>query len=396
MKVCLISIHFFPMKTSCAVLMTDLAREFATNGHEVTVITPTSDIMKKTSFNKHEDFSVFKFRSLKIVDINFIKRAINEFLLPLFFVLAYIKNPINKKHFDFIIWYSPSIFFSPIVWFLKRKSTSKTYLVLRDIFPEWTLDLGLMKQGLIYNFFKFCASFQYKIADTIGIQSKSNYKIIEKYTCEEKVEILNNWNSEALSNNTKLDINIDEFVNKKIIIYLGNMGIAQDMNFMIDVAENFYKKNYEEIFLFVGRGTEVVNLKEKVKNKKIENVKFFDEIPQENVHELLQNCTAGIIALDPRHTTHNIPGKFISYLQSSLPVIARINSDSDLEELIKVNNVGIAYNKNNVEEFALMTKKMIENNTELKLQQSNAHELYQKKFTTKSAYAQLIRNFEDV
>ena len=174
------------------------------------------------------------------------------------------------------------------------------------------------------------------------------------------------------------------------------MGIAQDMNFMIDLAENFYKKNYEEIFLFVGRGTEVVNLKEKVKNKKIENVKFFDEIPQENVHELLKNCTAGIIALDPRHTTHNIPGKFISYLQSSLPVIARINSDSDLEELIKVNNVGIAYNKNNVEEFALMTKKMIENNAELKLQQSNAYELYQKKFTTKSAYAQLIRNFEDV
>ena len=43
-----------------------------------------------------------------------------------------------------------------------------------------------------------------------------------------------------------------------------------------------------------------------------------------------------------------------------------------------------------------MTKKMIENNAELKLQQSNAHELYQKKFTTKSAYAQLIRNFEDV
>ena len=67
-----------------------------------------------------------------------------------------------------------------------------------------------------------------------------------------------------------------------------------------------------------------------------------------------------------------------------------------MEELIKVNNVGIAYNKNNVEEFALMTKKMIENNAELKLQQSNAYELYQKKFTTKSAYAQLIRNFEDV
>ena len=144
--------------------------------------------MKKTSFNKYEDFSVFKFRSLKIVDINFIKRAINEFLLPLFFVLAYIKNPINKKHFDFIIWYSPSIFFSPIVWFLKRKSTSKTYLVLRDIFPEWTLDLGLMKQGLIYNFFKFCASFQYKIADTIGIHLNLTIRLLKNMPVRKKLK----------------------------------------------------------------------------------------------------------------------------------------------------------------------------------------------------------------
>ena len=256
MKVCFVSIHFYPMKTSCSVLMTDLAREFANNGHEVTVVTPSSDVMEKTSYEDLENFKIFKFRSLKIVDINFFNRAINELLLPLFFLISYIKNPINKNKYEFIIWYSPSIFFSPIIWFLKRKSKAKAYLILRDIFPEWTLDLGLMKKGFIYSFFKFCATFQYKIADVIGIQSKSNFKIIEKYTPEEKVEILNNWNSETASlDNRNIAINIEKFKDKKVIIYLGNMGIAQDMNFIMDLADNFHKKNYEEIFLFVGRGT---------------------------------------------------------------------------------------------------------------------------------------------
>ena len=174
------------------------------------------------------------------------------------------------------------------------------------------------------------------------------------------------------------------------------MGIAQDMNFIMDLADNFHKKNYEEIFLFVGRGTEVVNLKRLVSKRKLSNVEFFDEIPQEDVHILLQNCTAGMIALDPRHKTHNIPGKFISYLQSSLPVIARINSDSDLEELIKINNVGIVYSKNNVEEFSSMTKKMVDDDEKLGLQKKNAKELFKKKFTTKAAYVQLIQTHNDV
>lgn len=375
--------------------MTDLANKFAEKNHDVTVITPTSDFKIKSSLSNYTNLKIFTFRSFAIVNIGFFKRAINEMLLPILFLFAYISNSINKKRFDYIIWYSPSIFLSPIIWLLKIRFKAKTYLILRDIFPEWTLDLGLMKKGFIFNFFKLIALFQYKVADTVGIQSKSNFEIIKNKVNSTNVEVLNNWNSESeIADLNEDNIKLDLLENKKIITYIGNMGIAQDMYFLIDLAEKFQLNNFESIFLFVGRGTEVKNLKNEVKIRSLKNIKFFDEIPHKNVQSLLKKCSAGLISLDPRHKSHNIPGKFISYLQSGLPVIARINPNSDLEDLIIKNDVGIVYTDYNVNKFSEMINHMVNDENELKIKSLNARDLFLNNFETTSAYNQLISQME--
>ena len=383
------------MKTSCAVQMSHLAKEFSDNGHTVTVITPTSDILVNSDFYEHDGYNIFKFRSLKIANIGFIRRAINEFLLPIFFLASYIINPIRKKDFNYIIWYSPSIFFAPITWFLKKKFNSKTYLILRDIFPEWTVDLGLMKKGLIYKFFKFFAAAQYRVADKIGIQSKSNYITIKDYVSKEKVEVLNNWVTD-ISDSYNTISKIESFKNYKgkKIIYLGNMGVAQDMDSLVGLAEYFQLNHFHGVFLFVGRGTEVNRIKEYVKQKNIKNAFFCDEIHPNDVPSLLKICSVGLLALDPRHNTHNIPGKFISYIQSGLPIIARINPNSDLEELIKNNEIGLVYSDSDLNKFAEKVNAMLENNQALELQSFNSRKLYEAEFTTKSAYLQLIEGYK--
>lgn len=394
-KICIISIHFLPMKTSCAVQMEHLAKEFSNNGHDVTLITPTSSIKEKTKLLKHDKYNVFKFRSLKIVDLSFMRRAINELLLPLFFFVAYFMSPLRKKNFDYVIWYSPSIFLSPVAWFLKKRTSSKAYLILRDIFPEWTLDLGLMKPGAIYNFFKIFASLQYMIADKIGIQSKSNFYSIKNYVSNSKVEVLNNWITDInYKPNPASEIFNNQNTGEQVLIYLGNMGIAQDMDSLIGLAEIFQKKNYLISFLFVGRGTEVERLKSNAKKYSLQNLKFYDEIPSEQVPNLLKKCSAGLIALDPRHNTHNIPGKFISYIQSGLPIIARINPDSDLEEIIRKNDIGIVYSDKNLESFSNEVNNMLKDTKSLKNKSINSRKLYEKKFTTNAAYRQLINGFK--
>ena len=397
-NICIISIHFYPMKTSCAVQMSHLASEFANNGNEVTVITPTSNIFDKSSILKPKNYDIFRFRSLKISDISFVRRALNELLLPFCFISAYYFSSIKKKNFDYIIWYSPSIFFSPIIWFLKKRFQSKTYLILRDIFPEWTIDLGILKDGVVYRFLKSIAKIQYKVADKIGIQSKSNFYVIQDYVQKNKVEVLNNWTSNSDAHHHE-SLNIDAFnndnSNQKTIIYLGNMGIAQDMYSLLEIAEIFQKREFKGIFLFIGRGTEVQQLKNITKNKKIKNVKFFDEIDPKYVPSLLKDCSAGLISLDPRHKTHNIPGKFISYIESSLPVIARINSNSDLEEIITKNQIGLVYSDNNLNEFAMKISNMLDNDNLLRKQSERARNLFLKEFTTESAYTQIMKFYDE-
>ena len=42
-----------------------------------------------------------------------------------------------------------------------KASDCKGYLIIRDIFPEWAVDMGLMGRGLPYRFFGAVARYQY-------------------------------------------------------------------------------------------------------------------------------------------------------------------------------------------------------------------------------------------
>ena len=74
--------------------------------------------------------------------------------------------------------------------------------------------------------------------------------------------------------------------------------------------------------------------------RELGNVVFYDEIEPEQIPGLRAQCHAGIVALDPRHKTHNVPGKFLTYMQAGLPVLASINPGNDLVQLIEGERVG--------------------------------------------------------
>ena len=93
-------------------------------------------------------------------------------------------------------------------------------------------------------------------------------------------------------------------------------------------------------FLFVGRGSDAELLRADARARGLDNVVFHGEIEPAEIPGLYAQCHVGIVALDPRHKTHNIPGKFLSYMQSGLPVLASINAGNDLEKIIETERVG--------------------------------------------------------
>jgi len=396
-KIALISVHYPPLRSSCAVQMNDLAQEFLLLGHQPIVIVPAEGLDKGCRSEIVDGVQVFRISAFKTVGVGNIRRAINEILLPFIMVYRIRKSNLPVKALSAIVWYSPTIFFGPLVKALKNSANCPTYLILRDIFPEWTLDLGILRKGPIYYFFKFVAGYQYSVADVIGVQTESNLKYLEKWAIDpnKKLEVLNNWLSLATIKKTSISFTNTSLKGRKIFVYIGNMGIAQGMDVLIDLADSL-RKRQDIGFLFVGRGTEVERLKASVSSKKLDNVLFHNEIESKEMPGLLAMCHVGLIALDPRHKSHNIPGKFLTYMQADLPVLAKINPDTDLGNLIVEKGVGSVYLGDEVNDFKTMAENLVDDKSKLQAMSERGVVLNQKLFSSSRAANQILTSISDL
>ena len=397
MRVALISEHYPPMRTSAAIQMQDLAIELFRQGHEPIVITPSNEINAEWEAGFMDGIQVLRLavgRTHKTG--SYFLRTLSEFLLPFLMIYKLRKSPFNDLQWKLIIWYSPSIFFGPLIWKMKRSAGCKTYLILRDIFPEWALDLGLIRKGVTYAFFKLIANFQYSTADTIGVQTKSNLTYLTDWANRphRNLQVLQNWQTPRKNIGSSINVTNTSLAGRKIFAYIGNMGIAQGMDIFIDLAENI-NNNKDLGFLFVGRGSEVPRLKACIKELSLSNILFFDEVDPQEMPGLLEQCHIGLLALDPRHTTHNIPGKFLTYLLASLPVLARVNAGTDLAHLIEDEGVGKVYIGESVEEFRILAQEIVCNQVSYELMSSNGRKLAESVFSTTSAVHQILTTYLD-
>jgi glycosyltransferase involved in cell wall biosynthesis len=248
------------------------------------------------------------------------------------------KSPLAKERWDGVVWYAPSIFHGPIANALKKASACRGYLIIRDIFPEWAADMGLMSRGLPYKLFRAVANYQYSVADVIGIQTQGNQSYFADRP-NSRIEVLQNWLADATNVGCSIDVASGALAGRTIFVYAGNMGVAQGMDVLLDVAERLRIRT-DIGFLFVGRGSDAQRLRADARKRGMDNVAFFDEIDPTEIAGLYAQCHVGIVALDARHKTHNIPGKFLSYMQAGLPVLASINPGNDLVGLIESERVG--------------------------------------------------------
>lgn len=341
MRIALIADVFPPLRSSGAVQLRDLSIEFARQGHEIVVMIRSSEIRSPWVIDELQGVKVLRLRAPKTKDINYVRRTINEFLMPFYMLRNLKKSPFANIKWDGVIWYSPTIFLGPMASALKKISNCKSYLIIRDIFPEWAVDMGLMGRGLPYRFFKTIERYQYSVADVIGVQTPANIPYFDKEIDRRKsrTELLQNWLSPAENIGCSIVLKETRFAERTIFVYAGNMGIAQGLGIILELARDL--RNRPEFgFLFVGRGSDVKILQDFALKNDLKNVMFFDEIDPTEIPGLFSQCHVGIVALDPRHKTHNIPGKFLTYMQAGLPVLALINPGNDLEVLVNENNLG--------------------------------------------------------
>jgi glycosyltransferase involved in cell wall biosynthesis len=348
MRIVIVADSFPPLKNSAAVLVFSLAEVMASEGHDVLVITPSEDLETSSLEDDFGTFKVLRIHCGKIKSHYKFMRGISE--LSLFFSLPhhFRKTVHGKSEWDMVIWYSPTIFLGGLVKELKRRAKF-SYLILRDIVPDWMVDIGLMKKGPIYFLLKWFEHFQYRLADVIGVQSPGNKKYIEKLDLSnlKKIEVLPNWMpSTSTTHHFKDDgysyTNLKHtlLAGRKIFIYAGNLGEAQGIENFSQVMLNL-KDQSDCGFLIIGRGSKKEWLHHFIESHDLKNVLLLDEVDILTLSMYYRQCHGGLVFLDPNHQSHNIPGKFISYLEAGLPVAAYVNPGNDLIKIITDEMLGI-------------------------------------------------------
>ena len=397
MRIALIADAYPPLRSSAAVQLRDLAQEFVQQGHELIVMVPSEGLGKPWTVALVDGVQVLRVAAMRTKDIGYVRRTVSEMLLPIVMWYGIRKSPFRFVPWDAIVWYAPSIFLGVLVGVLKRSAGCRSYLILRDIFPEWAVDMGLLRRGLIYRFFKMVERYQYWVADTIGVQSASNLPYLKEWGRRpgRRLEVLQNWLAPAPNVGSTFSVAATSLSRRKILVYAGNMGVAQGIDIFLDLAERLIHRR-DIGFIFVGRGSEVSRLRTSAEQRALDNVVFRDEIDPSEIPGLMAQCHIGLLALAPHHRTHNVPGKFLTYVQAGLPVLARINPGNDLAHLIEREGVGVVHVGTSLDSLQSLAEELVDDTARRELMSTRGRALANSLFSPTGAVNQIVAALSDV
>lgn len=374
-------------------IYTDLLKEFSNRGDNVYVVSPIERRFKKSTYIIEEkNVKILRLKIGNIQKTNIIEKGISTVILE-YQIIKGIKKYFNNIKFDLILYSTPPITFYKAIKYIKNRDKAISYLMLKDIFPQNAVDIGILSQSgiksIIYKYFRKKEKQLYYISDYIGCMSEANVKYIiqhNKELNENKIEICPN------SINVK-DKSIDENIrkqirekysipyNKKIFIYGGNLGRPQGIDFIIECLE-YEKDNNDIFFIIVGDGTEFKKIFQYINNHNLNNVKLMNKVPKDEYDKLVAASDIGLIFLDYRFTIPNFPSRLLNYMQAKLPVIAATDLNSDIGIEIEKGKFGWSCNSNNVVDFDKCIQKALKN----QLDREDEWKYLEENFSTSKCY----------
>lgn len=382
-------------------IYTDLMRKFRDEGHEVYIIYPRERRFGlSTELKERNHVHTLGVRTLNVSKTNVFEKGIGQILLESQFKAA-LKRYFSGVKFDLILYSTPPITFTKVIKYVKKKNPkSISYLMLKDIFPQNAVDLGMLSttgiKGLIYQTFRKKEKELYRVSDYIGCMSPANVKYVLKHNPEvnpDIVEIAPNSYDVPKKNRQVDDIEIRTKyglpVDKTIFIYGGNMGKPQGIPFLIDCM-NAVKDRTDCNFVIVGDGTEYMKLEAWVKNVSPKAVSVFRKLPKVDYDALASACDVGLIFLDYRFTIPNYPSRLLPYLMERKPIIAATDPNCDMGSMAEENGYGFYCPSNSVAAFVETIDKMLL--SDIKFMGEKGYQFYLNNYTVEHTYQAIMKH----
>ena len=386
-------------------IYTDLMRKMSSEGHHVYIITPVERRDgRETMLIEEDNVQILAVKTLNLQKTNVIEKGLGQVSIEYLYKKAY-KHYFGDVMFDIILYTTPPITFPNVIKYVKKVNpNAKTYLLLKDIFPQNAVDMGMLKKtgvkGLLYRYFRNKEKKLYALSDYIGCMSPANVKYLLKHNPElsaDRVEIAPN--SIELTDYVELSEGERKAIlekynlptDKPIFIYGGNLGVPQGIPFLIECL-NANKDRKDCHFVVVGNGTYYIRLERWYNEAKPACVSVMQRLPKKDYDILVKACNVGLIFLDYRFTIPNFPSRLLPYLENKMPVIACTDHNCDTGSIANVNGFGIWVPSDSVEAFTASVAKMLSSN--ISSMGEKGYEFLKKNYLVENTYEAIMKHFE--
>ena len=294
---------------------------------------------------------------------------------------------------------SPSLFPVKRGKKLARKFGTKFLFEVRDIWPLTLVELsGLTPSHPLIRLMHYYEKFAYRNADrVISLLPNAKEYFIQNGMLESKfvylpngIDVHDNGENILLPKSVKTKIP----ANKMIVSYSGSIGIANNLDYLIDAA-NLLKDHEDIHFIILGQGGEKKRLLEKVKSLGMNNITFIDAIDKKYMRSFLECIDVAFISLLPEALFRFgvSPNKVFEYMYAKKPIIWAIDAGNNLVEEANC-GISVALNDTEALKEAILQLKSFDKE-KLRYLGNNGYNFVLKNHSYKMLAEKLIRIIED-
>ena len=325
----------------------EMAHYLAAHGHQVTII--TSPVNYLTGRIKGERLHwvekeipepgiiLLRVYVYPPLHRSFFHRLLNffSFMFSSFFVGIRVRNV------DVVWGTSPPIFQGWTTWLLARLKGIPFLLEIRDLWPEFAIGIGVLKNKTLIRLSFWLESFLYRHADRIVANSPGFIPYINQRGGKNVALVPNGVDPAMFDPGADGHVfrSDNHFESAFIVLYAGAHGISNDLEVLLLAAQQTL--NHPEIqYVLIGDGKEKANLRKKALSMNLTNTHFYASVPKHQMNQVLAAADACVAILKPLElykTTY--PNKVFDYLAAARPVLLVI--DGAIREVVEKAQAGI-------------------------------------------------------
>lgn len=374
-----------------------ISKELVKRGHEVTMITSIEG-------NRHKPGKT----NIDGIDVVYIENPYDNSFSPLQKIWSFVKfifkstvEASKEKNVDLVFATSTPLTVGAVALFLRFYKGWRYVFEVRDLWPEFPIQIGAVKNPLLIWILRKFERCIYKHSEhVIALSPGMQEGVIQAGTSPEKTSMVPNMSKPDLfyphekSKETIEKFGID--TNKFNVIHFGSMGKANGLEYIINAAIILKSQNEQDVnFIFLGEGATQPKLEKMVRDNNLDNVQFLGNHKLATVVEIVNCCDASITSfMNLPILKTNSPNKLFDSLSAGKPII--VNSAGWTKEMVEQNNCGFYVDVEKPEELAEKLVKYKDDKELLDKWGKNARELSLKVYDKSKLSAQVADILQSV